>query len=403
VDVVVLKDVFIKPIEIISKLVSEGYQAYIVGGAIRDSMMARPIGDVDISTSALPYQVMEIFPKTVPVGIEHGTVIVLIDEIPYEVTTFRKDENYIDFRRPASVQFIDSLTEDLKRRDFTMNAIAMNKHGELFDPFHGQTAIHDKKIQTVGVPDQRFKEDALRMLRALRFHSQLSFKIEEDTLLAIKKNGSLLKHISIERICIELEKMISGTSCESAIHLLGETGLSDYIESLVSYKHEIQRWPSLDYTQLETRTEKWSVVCKILKVQDVEAFLKSWKLPTKVVKEAEKIVHALEEIERSGWTNSLMYKLGRELTLSTERIYEMLLGHQPNDALINRLELYNQLPIYSKSDLVVNGHDIVKILGKLPGPWLSETISKLEDEILKGSLVNKKESIKEWLITCNPH
>ncbi|MBM7661277.1 tRNA nucleotidyltransferase (CCA-adding enzyme) [Bacillus mesophilus] len=397
-----MKDVFLKPIELISKLEREGYQAYIVGGAIRDSIMGRPIGDVDISTSALPDQVMKIFPKTVPVGIEHGTVVVLNDETPYEVTTFRKDENYTDFRRPSSVQFIDSLTEDLQRRDFTMNAIAMNRHGELFDPFHGQTAIKEKQIQTVGVADERFKEDALRMLRALRFHSQLSFKVEEKTLLAIKENASLLKHISIERISMELEKMISGASCESAIHLLGKTGLSGSIESLASYTQVLQRWPSLDYTQLESRTEKWSVVCKILKVHDVEAFLKSWKLPTKVVKEAEKIVHALAEIERTGWTNFVMYKLGRELTFSTEKLHKLFYGKQ-KVLDINRLDLYDQLPIYSKSDLVVNGHDIVNILGKSPGPWLSETISRLEHEILKGSLVNKKESIKEWLITCNQH
>ncbi|WP_456278569.1 CCA tRNA nucleotidyltransferase [Bacillus sp. AK128] len=390
-----------KPIEIIKKLNNEGYQAYIVGGAIRDSIMDRPIGDVDLATSALPQQVIEIFPKTVPVGIEHGTVIVLIDETPYEVTTFRKDEDYIDYRRPTSVRFIDSLKEDLQRRDFTMNAIAMGLDGELFDPFHGQVAISERKIRTVGNPNERFKEDALRMLRAIRFHSQLSFDIEIETLQAITNNANLMNHISIERIGIELEKTLVGASCQSAMRLISSTGLADFIGGLSPFKEALKEWPALDYTALNTRTEKWTILCLNLQVNEIESFMKKWKLPNKVVKEAITIVEALTEIKNIGWTNELMYKLGEELTLTTARLESVMSASMVEKNLSTRLKLYQQLPILTRKDLVIDGHDLVKMIGKPPGPWISEMMINIESDILKGTLLNTRDSIKEWLIKCN--
>ncbi|WP_246942139.1 CCA tRNA nucleotidyltransferase [Bacillus pinisoli] len=396
-----MKEVFEKPYKIVRRLTEKGYQAYFVGGAIRDTIMNRPIGDIDISTSALPEQVMELFPKTIPVGIEHGTVVVMLEEEAFEVTTFRKDDEYLDHRRPTNVQFIDSLLEDLKRRDFTMNAIAMNEHGQIFDPFHGQAAIKEKKIQTVGVPHERFQEDALRMVRAIRFHSQLAFDIEQETLLAIKANANLLHHISIERISVELEKTLSGINCKSAMQLLAETGLSEQILSLISYRDQLQHWPNIHSNLLKTRTEKWALLCTVLKVKETEWFLKTWKLPTRLIKEATSMVLGLEEIQATGWTNLLMYKLGEELTISTERLRLIQLGQLDETEVSKRFDAYKKLPIYDKSDLAVNGHELIEMVGQPPGPWVSKVLSKMEHDILVGKLDNQKELIKEWLNTCN--
>ncbi|MBW3216787.1 CCA tRNA nucleotidyltransferase, partial [Salmonella enterica subsp. enterica serovar Javiana] len=154
---------FKKASSIIETLKQQGHEAYFVGGSVRDLIIDRPIGDIDIATSALPEEVMAIFPRNVPVGLEHGTVIVVENGEPYEVTTFRTESEYEDFRRPSSVQFVRSLEEDLKRRDFTMNAIAMTEEGKMVDLFAGQEAIQQREIVTVGNAADRFQEDALRM------------------------------------------------------------------------------------------------------------------------------------------------------------------------------------------------------------------------------------------------
>src|SRR5699024_121488 len=157
--------------KVISRLKSDGHKAYFVGGCVRDSILKREIKDIDIATSARPEDVMKIFKKTVPTGIEHGTVLVLYKEIPFEVTTFRTETSYSDRRHPDSVQFIRDLEGDLKRRDFTINAMAMNENYQLIDLFKGKRDLVNKQIKTVGNASHRFEEDALRMLRALRFAS----------------------------------------------------------------------------------------------------------------------------------------------------------------------------------------------------------------------------------------
>ena len=201
---------FRQGIEIIERLEENGHEAYFVGGFVRDTLMDRVIGDIDIATSATPEEIQAIFPKTVDVGAEHGTIIVVSsEEESYEVTTFRTDGNYTDNRHPDEVIFVKSLEEDLKRRDFTMNAIAMNKVGKILDPFDGEKDINRKVIRTVGKATDRFKEDALRMLRAVRFASQLSFSLEADTFLGIQKDKALLANVSIERKTIRSEEHTS--------------------------------------------------------------------------------------------------------------------------------------------------------------------------------------------------
>src|SRR3954451_24281467 len=159
--------IFKKAIPLLEVIEKAGFEAYFVGGCVRDYLLGKKIADVDIATSATPQEIKTIFSKTIDVGIEHGTVVVIWDKETYELTTFRSDGEYTDFRRPSEVTFIRSLEEDLKRRDFTMNSMAMDKEGRLIDPFSGRKAIQNKIIETVGAAPDRFHEDALRMMRAI--------------------------------------------------------------------------------------------------------------------------------------------------------------------------------------------------------------------------------------------
>lgn len=197
---------------IIDTLSAEGHQAYIVGGCVRDSLIGLEPKDWDICTSATPNVTKKCLSgyRIIETGLKHGTVTVVCDDGQYEVTTFRIDGNYSDNRRPDSVQFVDDINVDLSRRDFTMNAIAYNEELGLIDPFNGVENIQDRRISCVGNPNDRFKEDGLRILRALRFSAVYGFDIDYYTALSIHKNVELLKNISVERINAELCKILSG-------------------------------------------------------------------------------------------------------------------------------------------------------------------------------------------------
>ena len=204
--------------KVIQTLEQHGFEAYIVGGCVRDSILGRTPGDWDITTSASPQEVKEIFDHTVDTGIEHGTVTVLMNHEPYEVTTYRVDGKYEDHRRPNEVHFTKSLREDLLRRDFTINAMAYNDSEGIIDMYDGMTDLKNQTIRCVGEAKKRFDEDALRILRALRFQAQLGFQIEEKTEEAIKNQAKFLKDISAERIQVELEKLITSAHPEVLVN-----------------------------------------------------------------------------------------------------------------------------------------------------------------------------------------
>lgn len=201
---------------IIEQLNSKGFEAYIVGGCVRDSLLGKNPNDWDITTSATPYEVKEIFKRTIDTGIQHGTVTVMVDksiskggEYAFEVTTYRVDGKYEDHRRPTEVTFTACLEEDLKRRDFTINAMAYNHKNGVVDIFGGQQDLEKGEIKAVGVAEERFTEDALRILRAVRFAAQLGFSIEEETKKAMTRLAHNLRFISAERIQVELTKLIT--------------------------------------------------------------------------------------------------------------------------------------------------------------------------------------------------
>ncbi|EFM39368.1 HDIG domain protein [[Eubacterium] yurii subsp. margaretiae ATCC 43715] len=214
--------------KVISMLESKGYNAYIVGGCLRDILLGRKSHDIDITTDALPKEIIDVFYdsyKVVETGAKYGTITVIIDGSPVEITTFRSEQDYIDGRRPENISFEKDIKADLSRRDFTLNAMAYNDKDGFIDLFDGKEDLEDKIIRCVGNPRERFKEDKLRMLRAVRFAATFDFKIEDETFEAIKEFSQDINEISIERINAELSKMLLVQRPSQAIILLKKTGL----------------------------------------------------------------------------------------------------------------------------------------------------------------------------------
>lgn len=224
---------------IIDKFYENNNKAFMVGGCVRDIILKTIPKDYDITTSALPDETISLFKKTIPTGLQHGTITVLINKESYEVTTFRTDGDYKDNRRPDSVLFVSNIVEDLSRRDFTINSLAYNHYEGLIDCFNGLNDIDNKVIRCVGNPDKRFNEDALRMLRAIRFSCQLDFIIESETYNAITRNYKLVENISDERIRDELCKILMSKNPTKGLELLKDTGLLKIIlpdiNNLVEY------------------------------------------------------------------------------------------------------------------------------------------------------------------------
>lgn len=223
------KNIFGNSIEILEKIENAGYEAYFVGGCVRDFLMERQFSDIDITTSATPEEIKKIFKITIDTGIKHGTVTVKHNKDYFEITTFRSESDYINHRTPEKVEFIKNLSGDLERRDFTINAMALDKKGKLYDFHNGMYDLKNKIVRTVNKPNDRFEEDALRMLRAFRFSSQLCFNIEEDSLESIRNKANLISFISMERIVAEFKKLIKGKGNSKAFYQILDTKINKYI------------------------------------------------------------------------------------------------------------------------------------------------------------------------------
>ncbi|MFC4103692.1 CCA tRNA nucleotidyltransferase [Paenibacillus xanthanilyticus] len=214
-----------RALPVIETLQAHGYESVFVGGCVRDTYLGRPIKDVDLATSATPDQVIALFPNHIPTGLKHGTITVLLDDMPYEVTTYRTESEYEQYRRPQAVQFVTSLEADLLRRDFTMNAMAVRADGTLVDPYGGATDLDRGILRCVGDADARFQEDALRMVRAVRFAGEFRLRIALGTWRALKRYAPLLRHVAMERIGAEADKMMSGSHPRRAAVLFARSGL----------------------------------------------------------------------------------------------------------------------------------------------------------------------------------
>ncbi|MCQ6526625.1 CCA tRNA nucleotidyltransferase [Bacillus mycoides] len=392
---------FKKASSIIEMLKQHGHEAYFVGGSVRDLIIDRPIGDIDIATSALPEEVMAIFPRHVPVGLEHGTVIVVENGEPYEVTTFRAESEYEDFRRPSSVQFVRSLEEDLKRRDFTMNAIAMTEEGEMVDLFAGKEAIRLKEITTVGDAADRFQEDALRMMRGIRFVSTLGFSLEIKTKQAIETYGHLLEHIAIERITVEFEKLLTGTYCVNGLQELVETKLFSHLPYLQMSEERLLKATQYKWDSFETDVEAWAFFLYCIGEEHPSVFLRQWKFSNKKIKDIVAVLLAIRSRKEKEWDTILLYKTGIRIAEMAERVYEAIIESY-NSASVKQVQsLFHALPIKNRQEMNVTGNDLLSWTDKKPGPWVAEMLQNIEEAIVQGDLVNKKEDIREWLQRCN--
>ncbi|MDC7246256.1 MAG: HD domain-containing protein [Sphaerochaetaceae bacterium] len=237
---------FVKP------FFENGYSLYVVGGAVRDWAISRNVTDYDFATDATPQQVMSLFSHVIPTGIDHGTVTVMFAGDSYEVTTFRIDDEYLDSRHPKNVSFIANIEEDLKRRDFTINALAVDvSTNELIDLHEGIADLKKRIVRAIGDPEKRFTEDALRMLRAIRFSCSLEFTIEEKTKEAIKKLHPLLKHVSGERIHIELFKILESRKPSIAFSLMHETKILELLFPEISMGENITQKGMHRYSVME--------------------------------------------------------------------------------------------------------------------------------------------------------
>ncbi|MCD2248421.1 CCA tRNA nucleotidyltransferase [Listeria marthii] len=388
-----MNDVFLKALPVLQKLTTAGFEAYFVGGSVRDYLLNRTISDVDIATSAFPEEVKEIFQATYDTGIAHGTVTVRENKECYEVTTFRTEGTYEDFRRPSEVTFIRSLEEDLQRRDFTMNAIAMDEHFDLHDPFSGQFAIQNKEIKAVGKASERFHEDALRMMRAVRFLSQLDFELDKETENALGSQITLLQHTSVERITVEWIKMIKGPAIKRAMDLLLQVEMETYLPGLKGEKVALTEFASWNWEKRTTEEAIWLGLVVAVKPTNVTAFLKAWKLPNKTIQLVNKAYQdALNTKE--AWLTEELYHAGKAV-FSLVNELNVIRGQANKQAALD--QAYELLPIHSKKDLAISGADLLKWSGENAGPWVKETLDNVERAVLLNEINNEKNQLKRWL------
>lgn len=392
-----MKEPFLSAIPIIEAIEKAGFKSYFVGGAVRDYLLKKPIHDIDIATSATPDEVKKIFPTTVDIGIEHGTVMVIFENETYEVTTFRTESEYEDFRRPKDVAFVRNLREDLQRRDFTMNSLAMDKNGTIIDYFDGKTAMSKKLIETVGSADERFREDALRIMRAIRFVSTLGFKLEDRTRLAIEGNRHLLEKIAVERITAEFEKLLLGKARDEAILLMVQAGIYEHLPMLKSHRDGLMLLSSFPLENLNIE-EMWSallIACNV-SAKEADAFLRKWKLPVKRIKTVQHIMKSVLLLKEQGhWTSLHLFHSGLSVAISAEKVFSVITAKQQDVASVKNA--FAALPIKGRDELQATGRDLLQWSAKPAGPWMKETIATIENAVVEKKLTNDKQAIKEWL------
>lgn len=389
---------FLEALPVMQQLVDAGYEAYFVGGSVRDMLLHKPISDVDIATSATPQEVKEIFSHTVDVGIEHGTVMVIHHKEGYEVTTFRTEEGYEDFRHPDKVTFVRSLEEDLKRRDFTINALAIGIDDQLMDFFDGIGDLERQCLRCVGDAKERFNEDALRMFRAVRFVGQLGFQIEEKTKNAISLLKMNLSKVAVERMKVEFEKMIQSSFRKEALQLFVETGLYQACP-LFDGKDEILLKLAEFPLQEMSILQAWILFIDELNLSDKEVthLLKSWKSSNEQIRDVlvgYKTYRARKEEE---WNFFFAYACPYEVACEVEAL---LIAQDKSTSMKGLEETYHSLPIRSMNDIHLNGHDIIRIL-KLDkkGPIIGQVLKTVEKMILEQSISNDAEVLETYVLS----
>ena len=430
---------------IIQELEKCGYEAYMVGGAVRDSILGRPIHDYDICTSAMPGEILEAFPneEVIPTGLKHGTVTILINKEPYEVTTYRIDGDYSDNRRPDNVTFTKNLVEDLQRRDFTINAMAYNPKTGLIDPFNGMEDIKYKKIRCVGFAEDRFNEDALRILRAIRFEAQLGFAGFPETMFEIDRQYERLKNISVERINSEFCKIVASNQfCvelvlypdvfslfipelkdmigfqqdnpyhaydvfDHTVHAIEKCESDDLIVRLAVFFHDFGKPHS--YQDGEDGIRHFKGHGKVS--SDItDTIMKRLRFDNETRNNVVELVYYHDATFEVGkkyvkrWLNKIGEKQFRRLL---EVRKADIKGQKPDyeESRIEKInnienileEILSEKSCFSLKDLAVNGNDVKEVMklkeGKDIGYWLNEILKRVID----GELENNKDDLVYWM------
>lgn len=390
-----LPNEFKKALPVINQLTQAGYEAYFVGGCVRDAILGLPIHDVDIATSAFPAEIKEVFEKTIDVGIEHGTVLVLSGDESYEITTFRTESTYQDYRRPDHVDFVRSLEEDLKRRDFTINALALAHDGSVIDLFDGLNDLKNRCLRAVGQAQDRFQEDALRMMRGLRFISQLDFQLEAKTKEAICNHAELLTKISVERICIEFEKLLVGKNRSQALALFIETNCFKYCPQLTRYEKQLSNFAQVANHQLHDVTVAWAAILTYfnMPLQQVRPFLKAWKTSNQLIIEVQLLLQMLI-IRKQRIFNAIdLYQLNEDIIPKLSELCAFYQLSEPTNLLLQR---YQALPIHQLKDLAINGHDLMTYFNRRGGSWLKQLLSLCESAVLMNEIKNEYQELLSY-------
>lgn len=366
---------------VIGKIRDAGYEAFAVGGCVRDTLLGRTPEDWDVTTSARPEAVKAIFERTVDTGLQHGTVTVLKNRKGYEVTTYRIDGEYHDGRHPDSVEFTPNLLEDLKRRDFTINAMAYSHETGIVDEFGGMEDLKAGIVRCVGRPEDRFTEDALRLLRALRFSAQLGFKIEESTYAAIKTIAPNLAKVSKERVQAELTKLLLSAHPERIL-LLKETGLSAQIVPGFDAVFAPALFSELSQLPAE-KSLRWAGFLLCQSTKQAEAVLKGLKMDNETIGNVSRMIEGAKETlplekpaVRRAMSRYTAYQLEGALKLKE------LMG-SPDAGEIRRLreEIIRDGDCVSLKDLAVKGRDLLEA-GVERGPMVGEILNHLFDLVL---------------------
>ena len=383
---------------ILQKINSAGYEAYIVGGCVRDCFLQRQPQDWDFTTSAEPEQIKKICNRTYDTGLQHGTVTVLWEGEHYEITTYRIEGKYDDCRHPNNVTFTKSLKEDLQRRDFTINAIAYHPQQGIKDYFLGQKHIEQKIIKGVGNATERFQEDALRMLRALRFSAQIGFDIEQSTYEALQQQKELIKKISVERIHDELEKMLLSKYLEK-INLLWQSKLLNEISPILSQKMEQYGEEVIKQMKKSPfdRMIRWTIFLQYMEAKQGEAFLKYLKFDNDTIKTVVPLLkHLKDDIVLGEYE---LRKKANEITV--EQLKRLLLIQQIQQKQnIKQLQqcfdkILQRGDCITLKELAVTGEDLIK-LGMAKGKQIGNMLHFLLDVVHK----NPEKNSKEILLQC---
>lgn len=393
---------------IINTLTENGYEAYAVGGCIRDSILKRNPDDWDITTNALPEQVKELFKRTVDTGIKHGTVTIMIDKTGYEVTTYRIDGEYEDGRHPNSVEFSTELVEDLKRRDFTINAMAYNDKDGLRDEFGGIGDIRKGMIRCVGSPEERLTEDALRMMRAIRFSAQLGFSVHRETMDAIKKLAPNIKKVSMERVQAELVKTLLSDKPET-VELFAECRI---LEQILPHVDRILKSPKKTIAlKMLSNAEKTPVMryAALLYYAGPEAAyetLRALKLDNYTTETVEKLIRyeAVPIKVNETDVRQAMHDLGvdfipmlrnfkRNIYKSKEEVMFIPMGKYLTQ-IETVYKMYTQIvergDCVDLKDLAVNGRDLIE-MGMKPGEEIGEMLNLLLRVVIEKPIENDRQ------------